>query len=66
MLIDRLIQRLPCKSRFARTVIGSGAAALTVSVAVAVISELLGFGASAGVAVGLGAVSAATYAAAHR
>jgi hypothetical protein len=66
MLIDRLIQRLPCKSRLTRTLIGSVVAGLTVSVAVAVVFEVLGFGASAGIAAALGAVSAGAYAVARR
>jgi small-conductance mechanosensitive channel len=64
VLVDKLIQKLPCKSDFIRMLIGSVLTAVIVSVAVVTISRLLGFPAPAAVAGALGA--AAAYAIAHR
>jgi energy-converting hydrogenase Eha subunit B len=66
MLLERLIQKLPCQSAFVRALIGGTVAAVVVGVAVVVVSRLLGLPVSPGVAGALGAVCGCSYVAAHR
>jgi len=66
MLLDKLVQRLPIKSKLARTIIGGILAALIVCIAVIVVSNLLGFPAPPGVAGVLGAVCGCSYVATHK
>jgi hypothetical protein len=66
VLLDRLIQRLPVRSNAIRTIIGTLAVIVLITVGVVVISQLLGFPAPPGVAAALAAVAAASYAFRHR
>jgi energy-converting hydrogenase Eha subunit B len=66
MLLEKLIRKLPCRSGFVRALIGGTVTGVVVTVAVVVVSGLLGLPAPPGVAGTLGAVSGCAYVAAHR
>jgi putative flippase GtrA len=66
MIIDKLIQKAFPKSATLRMIAGGAVTALVVSVAVVVVSQLLGHPAHPGLAAAMAVVAASSYMAANR
>ncbi len=66
MIVDKLVEKLPIRSNFTKLIAGSIITALVIALGMVGILKLLGFSINPAIPAVLGAVGAATYAAATR